>query len=75
MTDIDADGDDLDFTDVVDDIDRDALERCMEIAKRDPLTADLMAEKPISEAWETAAYHCQHTALNLKVWQEPPCRL
>ncbi|MGB9018602.1 MAG: hypothetical protein WCC77_13250 [Pseudolabrys sp.] len=28
-----------------------------------------MAEKPLNEA----AYHCQHAALNLKTWQEPPC--
>ena len=24
-------------------------------------------------AMEAAAYHCQHSALNLKTWQEPPC--
>lgn len=55
------------------DTDDDALKRCLEIAKRDRETHELMKEKPLNEAMENAAYHCQHAALSLKTWQEPPC--
>jgi hypothetical protein len=72
MTDIDTDDDALDL-DNLDEVDLDALNRCLEIAKRDRETRELMAEKPVTEAMETAVYLCQHSALNLKTWQEPPC--
>ena len=72
MTDIDTDDDALNL-DALDEGDLDALNRCLEIAKRDRETRELMAEKPLNEAMEAAAYHCQHAALNLKTWQEPPC--
>ena len=42
------------------DTDDDALKRCLEIAKRDRETHELMKEKPLNEAMENAAYHCQH---------------
>ena len=72
MTDIDTDDDALSL-DALDEGNLDALKRCLEIAKRDRETRELMADKPVNEAMEAAAYHCQHSALNLKTWQEPPC--
>src|SRR5262245_4461299 len=57
--------------------DRDALERCMEIAQRDPGRADQLQSKLRDEPWhevaEFAAYSCQIDALHLKPWQQPPC--
>ena len=72
MTDIETDDDALNIDDF-DEGDLDALRRCMDIAKRDRETRELMAERPLNEAMKNAAYHCQHSALNLKTWQEPPC--
>ena len=59
MTDTDTDDDALDLDDL-DEVDLDALKRCLEIAKRDRETRELMAEKPLNEAMENACYHCQH---------------
>jgi hypothetical protein len=56
--------------------DRDALERCMEIAKRDraeQLEGKLLQGDPWIEVAEFASYSCQIHALNLKPWQSPPC--
>ena len=72
MTDIDADDDTLNL-DALDEGDIDALKRCLEIAKRDRETRELMAEKPVNEAMEAAVYHRQHAALSLKTGQEPRC--
>ena len=72
MTDTDTDDDALD-PDTLDAGDLDALNRCLEIAKRDRETRELLAEKPLNAAMEAAVYHCQHAALSLKTWQEPPC--
>jgi len=58
-------------------VDRDALERAMQIAQRDPLRAQQLQSKLKDEAWvavaEFAAYSCQIEALNLKPWETPPC--
>jgi hypothetical protein len=72
MTNTDTDDEALSL-DNLDAGDLDALKRCLEIAKRDRETRELMAEKPVNEAMEAACYHCQHAALSLKTWQEPPC--
>jgi hypothetical protein len=57
--------------------DRDALERCMQIARRDPSRAQQLQSKLIDEPWDEvaqfAAYCCQYRALHLKPWQSPPC--
>ena len=57
-------------------VDRDALERAMQIAQRDPLRAEHLASKLEDEPWievaEFAAYCCQIESLSLKPWQSPP---
>jgi hypothetical protein len=51
-------------------VDRDALERAMQIAQRDPLRAEHLASKLEDEPWievaEFAAYCCQIESLSLK---------
>jgi hypothetical protein len=58
-------------------VDMDALKRAMDIAARDPATAQQLKSKLESESWtavaEFAAYHCQIRALGLAPWQSPPC--
>ena len=49
MTDTDTDDDALSL-DNLSEVDLDALNRCLEIAKRDRETRELMAEKPVNEA-------------------------
>jgi hypothetical protein len=60
----------------LDAVDRDALERCMEIANRDPLRAEQLASALKDEPWrevaEFAAYGCQMESLSLKPWESPP---
>jgi hypothetical protein len=57
--------------------DRDALERCMQIARRDPSRAQqlqsMLQDAPWNEVAEFAAHVCQYRALHLKPWQSPPC--
>jgi hypothetical protein len=57
--------------------DRDALERAMQTARRDPSRARQLDAKlqddPWSEVSQFAAYCCQIHALHLKPWQSPPC--
>jgi hypothetical protein len=56
--------------------DRDALERAMQIARRDPSRAQQLQSKLIDEPWdevaEFAAHVCQYRALRLRPWQSPP---
>lgn len=63
----------------LDALDRDALERAMQIAQRDPLRAELLQAKLADEEWrevaEFAAYSCQIESLSLKPWQEPPVNI
>ena len=59
-------------------VDREALERAMEITKRDPLRAEQLEGKllqgdPWTEVAEFASYSCQIHTLSLKPWQSPPC--
>ena len=57
-------------------VDRDALERAVEIARRlrPDLIDDWLAEQPWLEAAVDAARLCQENALALKPWQcWPPC--
>ena len=58
-------------------VDRDALERAMQIAQRDPVRAEQLQAKLEDEPWvevaKFASYSCQYDALALKPWQEPPC--
>jgi hypothetical protein len=60
----------------MDDVDRDALGRAMEIAMSDPDRARQLRAKLVDEPWEEvaqfAAYGCQRSALRLKPWEEPP---
>ena len=62
-----------------DDVDRDALERCMKIAQRDPLRTEHLRSKLEDEPWievaEFASYSCQIESLSLKPWQSPPCHI
>jgi len=61
----------------LDTVDRDALERAMQIAQRDPFRAQQLQSKLKDEAWvavaEFATYSCQIDALSLKPWESPPC--
>jgi hypothetical protein len=63
--------------DDIDELDREALQRAMDIANRNPMRARQRAEKLTDEPWidvaEFAAYCVQGEALALKPWQEPPC--
>lgn len=63
--------------DHLDALDRDALKRCMEIAKREPGRTEQLESKLKDEPWlevaEFAAYCVQGRALHLKPWQLPPC--
>ena len=63
----------------LDAVDRDALERAMQIAQRDPLRKEQLQSKLEDEEWtETAtfaAYSCQIESLSLKPWQSPPCQI
>ena len=63
----------------LDDVDRDALQRAMEIAQRDPLRAEHLRSKLEDEPWievaEFAAYSCQIESLSLKPWQSPPVHI
>ena len=60
-------------------IDRDALERCMKVAGRDPERAEHLTSKLKDEPWievaQFAAYSVQIDALALKPWQDPPANL
>lgn len=60
-------------------LDRDALERAMALARRDPMRAAQLDDKLRGESWravaEFASYHVQCRALNLRPWQSPPCCL
>ena len=59
-----------------DDVDLSALERSMEIARRDPLRADQLAGMLRDQPWyavaEFASYCVQKRSLHLKVWEDPP---
>ena len=64
----------------LDPVDRDALERAMQIvAQRDPLSAEHLASKLKHETWrevaEFAAYSAQIELLSLKPWQSPPVHI
>ena len=63
--------------DRLDAVDREALERAMQIAQRDPLRSEQLQKKLEDDEWrevaEFASYHCQIHALNLKPWEDPPC--
>ena len=59
-------------------LDRDALQRCMDIAKRDrDMAAHLQAKLRAGQTWaavaRSAAYNTQITSLRLRPWQDPPC--
>ena len=60
-------------------VDRDALERAMAIAQREPQRAEHLASKLEDEDWrevaEFAAYGCQIESLGLKPWQSPPVHI
>ena len=59
------------------DLDRNALERAMEIAMRDPARAWQLRSKLADESWfdvaEFATYCVQCDALALRPWEDPPC--
>jgi hypothetical protein len=67
----------VDDNDDLDDVDRDALVRAMEIAARDPLRDEQLKSMLEDRDWrdvaEFAAYCVQGESLKLRPWQEPPC--
>ena len=67
----------MDGNDDLNAADRRALERAMEIARREPGRAEQLQAMLEDEEWvevaEFAAYHCQVHALSLKPWQDAPC--
>jgi hypothetical protein len=56
--------------------DRDALQRAMDEARRDPMRAEQLAgieaDHGLLEAQRTAAYLCQTNNLKLRPWESPP---
>jgi hypothetical protein len=60
-------------------IDREALERCIEImrASKEPSDRKQIERTLDEDGWQKAAdsavYHCQMNALRLRPWQSPPC--
>ncbi len=61
----------------MDQIDREALELCMQLFRKDSLRAEQIDAKLRDEPWEEVAEFAssclQGEALHLKPWQEPPC--
>jgi hypothetical protein len=59
--------------------DRDAFERALKMARRDPARAkqltSMMTDRPWEEVAKFAAHCCQGKSLGLKPWQVPPCSL
>jgi hypothetical protein len=59
------------------DDDMDALRKCMEIAKRDPLRVEqlesMLEDRPWIEVARFACYCVQGDVLRLKLWESPPC--
>jgi uncharacterized metal-binding protein len=68
---------------MTDSVDRDALERAIEIASRDPKRAEQIKSmlegdqwskpRPWEEVAKFAADLCQRKALDLKPWETAPC--
>jgi hypothetical protein len=60
----------------LDAVDRDALERCMDMARRDPSRARQMDSMLTDQAWlevaTFASYVVQGQNLRLKPWESPP---
>ena len=60
-------------------VDRDALDRAIEICRtrKDPADREQIERKIATEPWrevgEFAAYSCQMDSLHLQPWQSPPC--
>jgi len=60
-------------------IDRDALERCIEVMRNSAEPADrlqiedMLAKDGWQKAADQAVCHCQMTSLRLRPWQQPPC--
>src|SRR5262249_44873778 len=63
--------------DSLDPVDRDALQRAMKLAMRDPKRAEQLLAKLESEPWvavaKFAAYCMQTNSLRLRPWESPPC--
>jgi len=62
----------------IDPVDREALERAIEMARQEsPGRREQIDDKLADEPWEKvarfAAYCCQCDTLRLKPWQSPPC--
>ena len=61
------------------DVDRNALERCVQaaLASKDQRRVEQVKEKLADETWtevaEFCSYDLQMEALNLKPWESPPC--
>jgi hypothetical protein len=60
-------------------VDREALDRALKIAQRDPGRAaqvqSMLKDRPRRAVQEFCAYSCQISALSLKPWQSPPCHI
>jgi hypothetical protein len=61
----------------LDDIDRDALERALQLTLKEPDRTEQVSEMLAERGWFSAAsfsaYHRQCTSLRLKPWEYPPC--
>jgi len=60
--------------------DRDALELCIAIARRDPALSKLIDDRLERRVdwWDiatAASFHCQMESLNLMPWQSPPAHI
>jgi hypothetical protein len=63
-------------TNQLSDVDRDAFERAIEIASREPwqrrrIEAKFEKGESFDNVGRAAAYHCQIAALDLQPWQDP----
>jgi hypothetical protein len=59
-------------------LDRDALQRCLDVTRRDPeMAAHLQAKLDAGQTWAEvarfAAYNAQIRSLRLRPWEDPPC--
>src|SRR5262245_38054379 len=64
-------------TDKLTDVDRDALQRALDMTLDEPDRAEQLQHKLQNDGWHKAAtfaaYHQQVKSLRLQPWQSPPC--
>lgn len=61
----------------LDEVDLDALQRAMDLARRDPDRAgqleEMLKDRPWDDVAKFAAYVVQGQSLRLRLWESPPC--